>query len=73
MYKLIKASIDSREKAKSIIDKILSKGLSPCIQLIDNIHSFYRWKDKMEDNVEFLILITGKTSIAERSNPITQV
>ncbi len=57
MYKLIKTSIDNRQNAKLIIDKILSKGLSPCVQLIDNVRSFYRWKDKIEDSVEFLILI----------------
>ena len=31
--------------------------MSPCIQLIDKVQSFYKWKGHIEENFEFLILI----------------
>ena len=60
MYRLITTTTDSRKNAKLIIDKILSHKLSPCIQLLNNIESFYCWEGGVENNLEHLILIKCK-------------
>ena len=60
MYRLITTTTDSRKNAKLIIDKILSDKLSPCVQLLNNVESFYRWEGEIENNLEYLILIKCK-------------
>ena len=57
MQRLITTTTDSRKNAKVIIDAILSAKLSPCIQLIGNVESFYVWNEGIENNLEYLILI----------------
>ena len=57
MYKIISTTTDSKKNAKEIIDDILSKNLSPCIQLIDGVQSYYKWDEDVEDSLEYLILI----------------
>ena len=57
MQRLIKTTTDSRKNAKVIIDAILSAKLSPCVQLVGNVESFYVWNEEVENNLEYLILI----------------
>ena len=57
MNKLITTSIDCKESAIRIANEILSNRLSPCVQIINNINSLYTWNDRIEESVEFLILI----------------
>ena len=57
MYKIITTTIDTKKNAMLLIDSILSESLSPCVQLIDKVQSFYKWRGNIEENSEFLILI----------------
>ena len=57
MYRLITTTTDSQKNVKLIVDNILSSKLSPCIQVIKNIESFYVWDGEAENNLEYLILI----------------
>ena len=57
MYKIIATTIDTKKNAMLVIDSILSESLSPCVQLIDKVQSFYKWRGNIEENSEFLILI----------------
>ena len=57
MYRLITTTTDSQKNVKLIVDNILSSKLSPCIQVIKNIESFYVWDGEVENNLEYLILI----------------
>ena len=57
MYKIITTTIDTKKNAMLLIDSILSESLSPCVQLMDKVQSFYKWRGNIEENSEFLILI----------------
>ena len=50
MYKIIITTTDSLKTADKIKITILNKKLSPCIQLISNVHSEYIWKNKVHWN-----------------------
>tara|TARA_Y100000768_G_scaffold209036_1_gene157447 strand:+ start:1471 stop:1782 length:312 start_codon:yes stop_codon:yes gene_type:complete len=70
MNKLITTSIDCKESAKRIANQILSDRLSPCVQIINNINSFYIWNNQIEESIEFLIIIK---CIHENQNDITSL
>ena len=55
--KIIQTTIDSIKIAKSISELLLKNNLSPCVQIIPNIKSVYRWKNKLEHSSEILLLI----------------
>ena len=54
---VISTTFSTKQNAVFIINKILNKQYAACIQLIPNINSYYRWKDKIESNEEFVLNI----------------
>ena len=66
MYSIIETTTDDIEIAKSISNKLISENLSPCIQIVDNIHSLFVWNGKLNDTNEILLRIkTHKDLIDE--------
>ena len=55
--KIIQTTIDSTKTAESISEILVKNNLSPCVQIIPNIKSVYRWKNKLEHSSEILLLI----------------
>ena len=55
--KIIQTTIDSIEAAVSISEILVKNNISPCVQIISNVKSVYRWKDKTEHSIEILLLI----------------
>ena len=49
MYSIIETTTDDIEIAKSISNKLISENLSPCIQIVENIHSLFVWNGKVND------------------------
>ena len=68
--KIIQTTTDSIKTAESISEILVKNNLSPCVQIIPNIKSVYRWKEKFKKtNIIFnekggiLILISSITFI----------
>ena len=55
--KIIQTTTDSTKTAESISKILVKNNLSPCVQIIPNIKSVYRWKEKLEKTNEILLLI----------------
>ena len=55
--KIIQTTTDSTKTAESISEILVKNNLSPCVQIIPNIKSVYRWKEKLEKTNEILLLI----------------
>ena len=55
--KIIQTTIDSIKIAKSISELLVNNNASPCVQIISNVKSVYRWKNKLEQSSEILLLI----------------
>ena len=55
--KIIITTTDSKKTANVIAEYLVKDNLSPCVQIVQNIQSFYKWKDKIEKSDEILILI----------------
>ena len=55
--KIIITSTDSDKTANNIAEYLVKDNLSPCVQIVQNIQSVYKWKDKMEKSDEILLFI----------------
>ena len=55
--KIIQTTTDSIEIAESISELLVNNNASPCVQIISNVKSVYRWKNKLEQSSEILLLI----------------
>ncbi len=56
-YITIATTIPSKASKEKIIENILDKQLSPCIQTIKGIKSSYIWENEIKSDFEDLILI----------------
>ena len=55
--KIIQTTIDSIKIAESISELLVNNNASPCVQIISNVKSVYRWKNKLEKSSEIILLI----------------
>lgn len=60
MYILILVTTKNKEESEKICTHLLDKHLIACGNIIQNIHSMFWWKDKIQNDDESLILL--KTS-----------
>ena len=70
-YIEICTTTDNEKIALTIKDFLLSKKLSPCIQIIPNIDSSYVWNDKNVTSKEFLVKI--KTTKKHKTKIINKI
>ena len=55
--KIILTTTDTKNNAQAIAKALVEKDLSPCVQILPQATSIYRWKDKVEENKEYILLI----------------
>ena len=55
--KIMQTTTDSIKIAESISELLVNNNASPCVQIISNVKSVYRWKNKLEKSSEILLLI----------------
>lgn len=65
-YVQIFATVDSRENAKRIAEKLLSDRLASCVQIIGPVSSAYWWKGRIEEATEWLCLAKSKAEDYEK-------
>ena len=63
--KLVAASSTTpdRRSAELIAKDLVERGLAACVQIVGPIRSVYRWKGKLEDEEEFLLLLKTKAAL----------
>lgn len=52
-----------RRSAELIAKDLVERGLAACVQIVGPIRSVYRWKGKLEDEEEFLLLLKTKAAL----------
>ena len=57
MYYKITTTTDNKEIADKISKKIIELEYSPCVQIINNVNSLYRWNNKIEKSLEYKLSI----------------
>jgi periplasmic divalent cation tolerance protein len=59
---VVLSTCGSEEEAARIARKLVEGHIAACVNLVPRIRSFYRWRGKVEDSAEWLLVI--KTSRA---------
>ena len=54
---IVLTTVDKSTLAAKIAETIVKKELAACVNIVPNIKSVYRWKNKIETANEFLLLI----------------
>lgn len=55
----------TREEAEKIARFLVENRLAACVNLVDSIHSIYRWKGQVEESQEVLLIIKTEASSIE--------
>ncbi len=56
-YIQIITTIDTQEGAQTLAKSILEAHLAACVQILNNIESFYWWEGKIESSKEWMLFI----------------
>ena len=56
-FKIITTTTDTHKIARNIATTLVTKNLSPCVQIIPQVESIYNWLGRIENSKEFLLII----------------
>src|SRR5277367_2782510 len=59
--KLVLTTAASKEEAKNIAQALVERRLAACVNIIPHVKSIYRWKEKVEEAEEWLLMIKTTT------------
>lgn len=55
--RLVLSTASSKEEARRLAKTLVERRLAACVNIVPNINSIYRWKEKVEESQEFLLLM----------------
>jgi periplasmic divalent cation tolerance protein len=62
---VVLSTCESQEQAERIARHLIEKRLAACVNILPRLRSIYRWRDKIEDSEEFLLLIKSRRDLFE--------
>lgn len=65
---VILCTTNSQESALNIVQTLVKNKLCACVNIIPKVYSVYSWKDKIETDEEYLMLIKTKKDLFEKVN-----
>ncbi|MAS00483.1 MAG: hypothetical protein CMH24_03890 [Nitrosomonadales bacterium] len=65
-YIIALSTFANKRQAQKISKKLVQEGLVACVNIVDNIHSIYRWKTKIVSEKEVLVIIKTIKSNKQR-------
>lgn len=64
--RLVLSTCGSRDVALKIARALVDRQVAACVNIVGPIESIYRWKDKVEEAPEFLLIVKTTASSFER-------
>jgi periplasmic divalent cation tolerance protein len=61
--RVILATSGSEEQADSIARALVSERLAACVNIVGPMRSIYRWRDKVEEDREYLLVIKTRATL----------
>jgi periplasmic divalent cation tolerance protein len=55
--RILFTTIDSREAAETLAQQLVERRLVACVNIVGPIRSVYRWKNQVQNEQEYLLLI----------------
>jgi periplasmic divalent cation tolerance protein len=60
---VVLTTCDSEEQAQSLARHLIEQRLAACVNILPGARSIYRWKDKIEDAAEFVLVIKSRRDL----------
>ena len=61
--RVILATTGNEEQAVSIARALVTERLAACVNIVGPMRSIYRWRDKLEDDREYLLIIKTRATL----------
>jgi periplasmic divalent cation tolerance protein len=72
--RLVLTTASSKEEARRLAKTLVERHLAACVNIVPNINSIYRWKEKVEESQEFLLLVkTTESAIPQLRDAIQEL
>ena len=66
MFSIVLTTVKDRGEAKRISEALISERLAACVSAVPKVSSVYRWRGKMEESSEVLLLIKTRVKKVDR-------
>jgi periplasmic divalent cation tolerance protein len=60
---VVLSTCESEHEARRVAKHLLESGLAACINILPGAHSIFRWKGKIEEVAEFVLLIKSRREL----------
>jgi periplasmic divalent cation tolerance protein len=60
---VVLCTCDSEDQAAQIARRLVEQRLAACVSIVANARSVYRWKEKIEDSPEILLVIKSRRDL----------
>jgi periplasmic divalent cation tolerance protein len=64
--RLVLVTAGTKRQARAIARRLVDELLAACVNIVGPIRSVYRWRDAVEEEAEFLLLIKTRASLLSR-------
>jgi periplasmic divalent cation tolerance protein len=63
---VIFCTASSEEEAKKLSTALVNENLAACVNIVQGVHSVYRWQGEVCDATEWLLIIKSHKSVLDR-------
>jgi periplasmic divalent cation tolerance protein len=60
---VVLSACESEDEAARVARVLVEKRLAACVSIVPGVRSIYRWKDKIEDTTEFVLIIKSRRDL----------
>lgn len=60
---VVLTSCESEEQAQTLARHLVEHRLAACVNILPGARSVYRWKDKIEDAAEFVLIVKSRRDV----------
>jgi periplasmic divalent cation tolerance protein len=72
--RIVLTTAGSEVEARRIAQQLVERGLAACVNIVPQITSVYRWKNKVEESIEWLLVVkTTAEAFAGVRDAITEL
>ena len=64
--RIVLTTLSDERRAADLAEKLLERRLAACVNIVGPVRSVYRWKEKIERENEFLLIIKTSSEQAAR-------
>lgn len=63
---VVLTTCDSAERAEQLARHLVERRVAACVNILPQVHSIYRWNDKVEKAAEWLLVIKSRRDLFDQ-------